>query len=72
LVKVINDIAWRRLPVTKADIDAMIDDIVLCKFIAGLRGAVPYDLQALAELISDFADLIDDLPEGWSEIELNR
>jgi hypothetical protein len=42
----------------------MIDDTVLCKFLAAIRGAVPYDRQALAEFIYDFADLIDDLPEG--------
>jgi hypothetical protein len=67
LVEVINEIAWRRLPVTKADIDAMIDDTVLCKFLAAIRGAVPYDRQALAEFIYDFADLIDDLPEGGED-----
>jgi hypothetical protein len=32
LVEVINEIAWRRLPVTKADIDAMIDDMYYANF----------------------------------------
>lgn len=71
LVEVVDGIAWRRLPVTMADIDAMIDETILGKLLSGSRSTAPYDRQAIVKLAAEFAELIGELPEEWSSVELN-
>lgn len=71
LVEVVNDVAWRRLPVTVAEIEAMIDETVLGKLLAGPRGTAPYDREALVKVVADFAELVTGLPERWSQAELH-
>lgn len=71
LVEVIDGIAWRRLPVSTADIDAMIDETILGTLLSGHRGTAPHDRRALVKLAAEFAELIGELPGQWSSVELN-
>ena len=66
--EVYNDVAIRALPLTEKDIDSMIKEIRAYKILKGYRGKT-YNLNALKNLISSVAELLENEP--IEEMDLN-
>ncbi len=69
-VEVLKDVAFRTLPLTRADALSMIAEIRGSAMLDGARGAVPADREQLASLILDVARLAEAHPE-IKELDLN-
>ena len=70
LTEVVADAAVRLLPVETSDIEAMIDETVLGRLLAGVRGASPGDRTGLVEAVARVADGVRSWPTGF-ELDLN-
>lgn len=70
LTEIFDDVAIRLLPVTAADVFAMISQTRLAKLLAGVRGARPADLDALVATILKIVDATSNWPDGF-ELDLN-
>jgi acyl-CoA synthetase (NDP forming) len=70
LTVIMNDVALRVLPVTRRDVEDMLDETRLSTLLAGVRGAPPADRAALVETILRLADVVATWPEGF-ELDLN-
>lgn len=68
-VEVLKDVSFRILPVTEANIEAMIEEIQGYKMLKGYRGPA-VDIPALKELMRRVSDLIMKYPE-IKELDLN-
>lgn len=70
LTEVIADVALELLPVTRPDVEAMIDRTRLTLLLSGVRGRPPADRAALVDTVLAVADLASTLPPG-AELDLN-
>jgi acyl-CoA synthetase (NDP forming) len=66
----LDDRAFRILPVTRADAAAMVGDLRCAPLLRGYRGAPPCDVAALEELLVRVGRLAQDVPE-IAELDLN-
>jgi acetyl coenzyme A synthetase (ADP forming)-like protein len=70
LVEVLKDITFRLAPATREDALSMLDGIAAAQILKGVRGAAGVDREALATMIVNVSQLVDDFPEV-SELDLN-
>lgn len=70
LVEVLNDVAFRIVPLERRDAAEMIRDIQGFPVLAGYRGAPPTDLQALQDMLLRLSAFVVETPEV-KEIDLN-
>jgi acyl-CoA synthetase (NDP forming) len=70
LVEVLQDVAFRIVPVQAHDAIEMIHDIKGFPLLAGYRGAPPVDLSALQRILCTLSDFVATTP-GIKEIDLN-
>jgi acetyl coenzyme A synthetase (ADP forming)-like protein len=70
LVEVLKDVTFRLAPLDVAEARSMVTGIRAAEVLQGARGAVPADLDALADVIEKVGRLVTDFPE-ISEFDLN-
>lgn len=70
LVELLRDVSIRVLPVDRATVEEMIDEIRGSRIIRGFRGSVPLDRQALVDAILRLAHLFEEDPD-WHEFDIN-
>jgi acetyl coenzyme A synthetase (ADP forming)-like protein len=70
LVEVLKDITFRLAPATRDDAFSMLDGIQAAEMLKGVRGSDPVNREALADLIVNVSQLVNDFPE-ISEMDLN-
>ena len=70
LTEVMADTSLRLLPVSKSDVEAMIDETRLGKLFAGVRGAQPADRNAFVELVLRITDATSGWADGF-ELDIN-
>jgi acyl-CoA synthetase (NDP forming)/L-amino acid N-acyltransferase YncA len=70
LTELLDDRAWRGLPLTDADADAMVASLRGARLLAGFRGSTPADVPALLDVLHRVARLGEALPEV-AELDLN-
>ena len=70
LVEVLRDVTFRLAPTTADHAKAMLDEIAGAAILDGVRGQPGVNRQALAELIVNVGQLVDDFPE-IAELDLN-
>lgn len=66
----LQDVAWGLAPLSKTDIQAMIDSLKTAKILAGIRGHGPLATHVLVECIGRLSQLVTDFPE-INEIDIN-
>ncbi len=71
LVELTRDVALRMLPVTAADIGAMVDSLKLSKLVAGYRGRPAADRKALESTVGALAQFYLDHRARIADIEIN-
>jgi acyl-CoA synthetase (NDP forming) len=71
LVELARDVALRLLPVSSADVTAMIDGLKLNKLLAGFRGRPPADRAALEATVRALAQFYLDHRARIEDIEIN-
>jgi acetyltransferase len=69
-VEVLEDVAFRALPLTEADARAMLDDIDAQELLDGARGMPPVDRDAVVDLLCDVSAFVEAHP-SVSELDLN-
>ena len=70
LTEVVADVSLRVLPVSRADVQAMVDETRLGRLLAGVRGAAPADRAAFVDCVVRLAGIVRAWPEGF-ELDLN-
>ena len=70
LVEVLKDITFRLAPASREDALSMLDSIQAAEILRGVRGSEPVSRDALATLIVNVSQLVNDFPE-ISELDLN-
>lgn len=70
LVEVLKDVAFRIVPIEKADAAEMIREIQGRKLLEGYRGNDPVDIPCLQEMLVKLSDFVDRTP-GIEEIDMN-
>ncbi len=70
LVEVLKDVTFRLAPATRDEALSMLDGIQASEVLKGIRGAPPVDPSALAEIIVNVSNLINDFTE-IQEVDLN-
>jgi acetate---CoA ligase (ADP-forming) len=70
LIELLNDVAFRRPPLSRRDAEAMIDALRGARLLGGLRGKPAVDRDALVTAIVEFSDLIETYG-GKASIEIN-
>lgn len=70
-VEVLKDVAFTPVPVTPEDADELIRSIKGYPLLRGYRRSPPRDVDALKELIVKVSDMVLDLEEDISEMDLN-
>lgn len=70
-VEVLKDTALRRLPVTKPDVENMLDELRGTALLQGYRGTPAADRERLVETIYQVAAAAYDLREDVAELEVN-
>ena len=70
LVEVLRDVTFRLAPTTTAHAEAMLGEIAGSAVLDGVRGQPGVNREALAELIVNVGQLVDDFPE-IAELDLN-
>lgn len=68
--ELLDDVALRLLPVTRSDVEQMLDETRLALLLAGVRGSAPADRPALVDTILHVADVVSSWPAGF-ELDLN-
>jgi acetyltransferase len=71
LVELVKDAALRLLPITDADVSAMVDSLKLDRLLAGYRGRPAADRQALEAAALALARFFLDHRERIADIEIN-
>jgi len=66
-----EDTALRPLPVTRPEVEAMLEDLRAAKLLRGFRGAPPADIPALVEAVLAFATMAMAAGERLQEAEIN-
>jgi acetyltransferase len=69
-VEVLEDVAFRALPLTEADARAMLDDIDAQELLDGVRGSPPVDRDAVVDLLVDVSRFVEAHPSVL-ELDLN-
>ena len=69
-VEVLDDVAFRALPITQADAESMVNQIKAQKMLEGVRGAQAISKQALVELLMQVSQLVEAYP-SIRELDLN-
>ena len=69
--EIFKDIAMRPVPVSPRDAREMIDELNSSVLLKGFRGRPQSDIEALADAICRFSDMIEDLGEEIVEAEIN-
>jgi acyl-CoA synthetase (NDP forming) len=62
-VEAVQDVAFRLAPFDRREAQEMINEIKCINLLRGVRGERPSDLQALAESLLRFSQLVTDFPE---------
>lgn len=70
LVEVLQDVAFRIVPLSEADAEEMIRDIKGFPLLTGYRGAPPADLSALQHILCTLSDFVATTP-AIKEVDLN-
>ena len=70
LTELLDDVALRLLPVTRSDVEQMLEETALVLLLAGVRGSAPADRAALVEAILLVADMVSSWPAGCA-LDLN-
>ena len=70
LTEVIKDSSLRILPVTRSDVEEMIDETRLGQLLAGVRGAKPVDREAFVETVLRITDVTMDWESSF-ELDIN-
>ncbi|MGH8894121.1 MAG: acetate--CoA ligase family protein, partial [Actinomycetes bacterium] len=70
LTEVVDDVAVRLLPVTREDVEGMLDETRLGRLLAGVRGAAAADRDALVDLVCTVGGLAATWSDG-GELDLN-
>ncbi len=70
LVELLRDVSIRVLPVDRATVEEMIDEIRGSRIIRGFRGSDPLDREALVDAILRLAQLFEEDPD-WYEFDIN-
>lgn len=66
-----EDTALRPLPVTRPDVEAMLDELRAARLLRGFRGAPPADIPALIDAVLAFATMAMTVGERLLEAEIN-
>lgn len=69
-VEVLDDVAFRALPLTEADARAMLDDLDAQEMLDGARGNPPVDRDAVVDLLLAVSSFVETNP-AVSELDLN-
>ncbi len=69
-VETVKDVVFRVPPLTDLEAKDMIRQIRGYRLLEGVRGEAPVNLDALAEILQRFSQLVEELPE-LAEIEIN-
>jgi acyl-CoA synthetase (NDP forming) len=70
LTEVVADVALRVLPVSRDEIDLMLDETRLGVMLAGVRGAPEADREVLVDVVAQLCGVVDGWPSGF-ELDLN-
>lgn len=70
-VEILKDTSLRVLPVTRADIHVMLNELQGAKLLRGARGSLPADLPALVETIYAIAEVAQRLQTDLESLEIN-
>ena len=70
LIELLGDVAFRLLPLTDTDADAMVDEVRFTKLLRGFRGSAPADLAAVKDALLRLSALLTVCPE-IREIDIN-
>jgi acyl-CoA synthetase (NDP forming) len=70
MVEILQDVAFRIVPVSERDAEEMIRDIKGFPLLDGYRGAAPADLTALRNILRTLSDFVEATP-AVKEIDLN-
>jgi acetyltransferase len=69
-VEVLEDVAFRALPLTESDARALLDEIEAQELLDGARGNPPVDREAVVDLLVGVSSFIEANP-SVSELDLN-
>jgi len=69
-VEILEDVAFRAIPLSRHDAESMVDQIKGSKILQGVRGAAPVDKPALVELLLKVSSIVAAYPQV-SELDLN-
>lgn len=70
-VEVLRDSAIRAIPASRSEIRAMFDELKSAPLLAGARGGVPADLDAVTDVVAQVADLARSLGDRLEALEIN-
>ncbi len=71
LVELVRDVTRRVLPVSRAEVSAMLDEVHVGRLIGGYRGGTPGDRDALVDAITGITEFCESA-SGWlGEVEVN-
>ena len=71
MVEVYNDVALRHCPITRSEALGMINQVKGSRLLKGFRGAVPADVDALAEVLVRVSQMAAQLEGTLSELDIN-
>jgi acyl-CoA synthetase (NDP forming) len=71
LVEVLKDIATRVAPLTRFDVEEMLNELKGTKILQGFRGQTPADIAAVVDIVLRFSQLCLDLKDDIAEIDIN-
>lgn len=71
MTELISDITTRPVPVSRADVLEMIDEVKVGRLLRGFRGAAPVEIDGFVELVQRVAWAAHELAETSPEFELN-
>ncbi|MFP4138350.1 MAG: acetate--CoA ligase family protein [Halomonas sp.] len=69
-VEILEDVAFRSIPLTRYDAESMVDQIKARKILGGVRGEKPVDKTALVDLLLKVSRIVEAYP-ALSELDLN-
>ena len=71
LIELLDDKVFVRAPVAAADAKALLNELKIKRVLAGVRGAAPADVDALAQAIERFSVMIAALGDVLTEADVN-
>ncbi|MFN3987081.1 MAG: acetate--CoA ligase family protein [Rhodocyclaceae bacterium] len=69
-VEILEDVAFRAIPLSRFDAESMVDQLKGRKILAGVRGDAAVDEQALVDLLLSISSIVSAYPQ-LSELDLN-